>query len=353
MNRLLIRGARQLLTLRGPSSPRRGSETLDLAVVEDGALLAENGLVLEVGPSRRIENLVSARTARAIDATGRIVLPGFVDASTNLISAARGLHRNATRARVLADMERYHGWFAQQGVTSLAARFSSAKELSLLRTLRGKSPTVAEIFSGGDADALAHAGGANQVEVFCQGDGLDVTQQLLFSAARRLGAGVRAYGPGARAVGLRGDAHTIENPTVSNRGAIEELAASATMVLLTPMSVDRSLARPLLDAGCAVTLATGFGPAFPRTASVPFLISRAVLEMGMTVEEAITSFTVNGAHALGLARSIGALESGKAADFVIFDCQDYREIATHPGVNLVSMVVKGGQIVYREPAWNP
>lgn len=353
MNRLLIRGARQVLTLRGPSSPRRGSETLDLAVVEDGAILAENGIVLEVGPSRRIENLVTAKAARTIDAAGRIVMPGFVDASTNLIAAARGLTRNPTRLRVLAELDRYHGWFAEQGITSVAARYSSAKELTLLRTLRGRSPAVAEIFSGGDADSLLHSGGAAQVEVFCETDGLDVTRQLLFSTARRVGAGVRAYGPGACDAGLRGDAHLIENPALRNRSALDALGASATMVLLTPISVDRSLARPLLDSGSALALATGFGPALPRTASASFLISWAVLEMSMTVEEAITSVTVNAAHALGLARTIGTLESGKAADFVVFDCQDYRDVATHPGINLISMVVKNGQVVYREPAWTP
>ena len=71
----LVRNARQLLTLRGPSGPRGGSAMNNLTVIPTGALLIRNGVIQEVGPSRRIENLVSARNAREVDASGQIVMP--------------------------------------------------------------------------------------------------------------------------------------------------------------------------------------------------------------------------------------------------------------------------------------
>ncbi|HYZ84226.1 MAG TPA: hypothetical protein VE621_07470, partial [Bryobacteraceae bacterium] len=77
---LLVRGARQLLTLNGPSGPRRGSAMANLGLIEDGAVLIVNGVVASVGPSRRVENLAEARGAAEINATGRVVMPGFVDA---------------------------------------------------------------------------------------------------------------------------------------------------------------------------------------------------------------------------------------------------------------------------------
>ena len=59
-------------------------------MIRDGALLLQGGKVLEMGPSRRLENLTAARGAREIDAAGRVVLPGFVDGRTQpLIAEAR------------------------------------------------------------------------------------------------------------------------------------------------------------------------------------------------------------------------------------------------------------------------
>jgi len=83
---LLVRGARQLLTLRGPSGPRRGGQLRDLGLIQDGALLIRNGVITSVGPSRRVENLTEARSAREIDASGRVVMPGFVDSHTHLVA---------------------------------------------------------------------------------------------------------------------------------------------------------------------------------------------------------------------------------------------------------------------------
>ena len=80
-----MRGARQLLTLRGPEGPRRGSELGNVGIIQDGALLISDGIIREVGLTRRLENLAVARNAEEINATGFVVLPGFVDSHTHLI----------------------------------------------------------------------------------------------------------------------------------------------------------------------------------------------------------------------------------------------------------------------------
>ena len=58
----------------------------DLGLIQDGALLIRNGVITSVGPSRRVENLSEARSAREMDATGRVVMPGFVDSHTHLVA---------------------------------------------------------------------------------------------------------------------------------------------------------------------------------------------------------------------------------------------------------------------------
>src|SRR5579863_8168679 len=118
----LIRGARQLLTLRGASGPRRGSAMTDLSIIPDGAVLIRDGVIEEVGSTRRVENLVPARLARVIDATGRVVMPAFVDPDIALAAshpAADGIsgetdirrmsrHRlEAAAAALAADLARY------------------------------------------------------------------------------------------------------------------------------------------------------------------------------------------------------------------------------------------------------
>jgi imidazolonepropionase len=68
--------------------------------------------------------------------------------------------------------------------------------------------------------------------------------------------------------------------------------------------------------------------------------------MKMTPAEGITSSTINAAYSLGRGDRIGSLETGKAANFTIFDCSDYREIAYWFGVPQVDSVYVAGDRVY-------
>src|SRR5438105_1091524 len=83
---ILIRGARQLLTLHGPAVPRRGGALRELGIIVDGAVLIRDGVIDEVGPSRRVEALMKVRNAEEISAIGRVVLPGFVDCDTHPVA---------------------------------------------------------------------------------------------------------------------------------------------------------------------------------------------------------------------------------------------------------------------------
>ncbi len=82
----------------------------------------------------------------------------------------------------------------------------------------------------------------------------------------------------------------------------------------------------MIDLGLPVVLATDFNPGSSPTASMPLVLSLAATQMKMTPAEAITAATVNAAHSLRRGHIIGSLEPGKAADFAIHDCDDYREL---------------------------
>ncbi|HZS45886.1 MAG TPA: imidazolonepropionase [Blastocatellia bacterium] len=133
---------------------------------------------------------------------------------------------------------------------------------------------------------------------------------------------------------------------------IEKLNSSKVMPVLLPGSVFHlglakyAPARKMIDAGLPVVLATDFNPGSSPTPNMQMILSIACTQMRMTPAEVITASTINAAHTLGRASSIGTIEVGKQADLVIFDCDDYRQIPYFFGVNHARTVVKNGAVVY-------
>jgi imidazolonepropionase len=84
---------------------------------------------------------------------------------------------------------------------------------------------------------------------------------------------------------------------------------------------------------------------------MPMMLSLAVTQMKLSPAEAITTATINGAVSLNRGDKIGSLEVGKLANFAIYDCEDYRELAYWFGVPLVRDVVVRGERI--RPADSP
>jgi imidazolonepropionase len=104
-------------------------------------------------------------------------------------------------------------------------------------------------------------------------------------------------------------------------------------------------AREMIEAGLAVVLATDFNPGSSPTPSMPMVLSLACTQMKMSPSEAITASTINAAYSLRRGDKIGSLEPGKLANFVIFDCPDYRELAYWFGIPMTRSVYVRGQCV--------
>jgi imidazolonepropionase len=99
----------------------------------------------------------------------------------------------------------------------------------------------------------------------------------------------------------------------------------------------------MIEAGLAVVLATDFNPGSSPTPSMPMVLSLACTQMKMSPAEAITASTVNAAYSLNRGEKIGSLEPGKLANFVIFNCEDYRELAYWFGMPMTHSVYIRGQ----------
>ncbi len=153
MNRpVLIRGARQLITLHGPPGPRRGSDLRNLAIIPDGAVLIVNGVIREVGPTRRLENLTESRNAEEINAAGCVVMPGFVDSHTHLVGGPARLldYEMHLEGASHAEIARAGGGFpaifkVMQDATSRTLEFQAA---AVVRECIRQGTTMLEAKSG-------------------------------------------------------------------------------------------------------------------------------------------------------------------------------------------------------------
>jgi len=137
---------------------------------------------------------------------------------------------------------------------------------------------------------------------------------------------------------------------ISDQGMEKMKKAGVIAVLLPGATFGLGLreyapARKMIDSGVAVALATDFNPGSSMTESMPMILSLSCLMMRMTPAEAITASTINSAYAVDKGDVIGSLKSGKKADLIIWEVENYKSIPYHFGVNLVHKVIKDGKVV--------
>ncbi len=126
--------------------------------------------------------------------------------------------------------------------------------------------------------------------------------------------------------------------------AMAEAGVVATLLPLTAFALKEpyARARDMMNAGCAVALATDLNPGSCFSGSIPLIFALACIYMGFTIEEAITALTLNGAAALNRADRIGSIEVGKQGDFVVLDSTDYNILPYYIGMNCVNTTIKRG-----------
>jgi imidazolonepropionase len=406
----LIRGIRQLLTLRGPKGPRRGDHLRDLGIVPEAALLVREGIVVEAGPVRRVENLSAARVAEIVEAGGRVAMPAFVDSHTHAVfasaaldqfearlngatedgdsppreAAVRSVHTTARLAhRAALRLDR----MVRSGSTTIGIKSGygtdEAGELKILRVARALGAGVPDLtpsfMAGRVMPRGADVSGSVYMDHLCHdllpslvrrrlirmADLVCDTERFSLSEMRRyvraarglrLGVGLHAGKAAAAAVRLAVEegAWSVAQIRGCQESCTAALAASDVVATLLPGTAfypgggALPPARALIDGGAAVALASAFSPDSSPTFSMQMIVSLACSQLGMTPAEAISAATINGAHALGLGGRTGSLEPGKTADLLLLNVSDYREMPFVFGVNHVHKVFQRGETVYDE-----
>ncbi len=202
---------------------------------------------------------------------------------------------------------------------------------------------------------VAAKGLADRLDVFCEPTVFDLEEtEAILRRGMELGLRAAVHADelasfGGAALAARLGADSADHLIRIDRAGIEALAASDTVAVLLPGTVfslgirDYAPAREMIEAGCALALATDYNPGSSPVPSMPLVQSIACTQMKMSPAEALVACTLNSAWALGLADEVGSLAPGKAADFLILDADDYRLVPYHAGLNPVAEVWKDGR----------
>lgn len=182
---------------------------------------------------------------------------------------------------------------------------------------------------------------------------VDEGRRILVAAAdHNLGARVHAeqlgHSGGAMLAAELGavSADHLDHATSDDADALAEAGVAAVLVPGASYNL-RSPQAPgpmLWDAGCTVALATDCNPGTSYFESMALVISLAVVQMGLTAEQAIWSATRGGALSLGF-DDRGLIEIGSVGDLVVLDAPTPNHIPYRPATNLVWKTVKNGQVV--------
>src|SRR3954454_4439038 len=398
--------AAQLVTMAGPKGPRVREQMRELAIIPDGGMLIEDGRVVATGRSSEIEKALPAG-AEIIEARGKVVLPGFVDAHTHpvfggdrvdefemraqgatyeqIAESGGGIRstvrktRAASEEELLAQAKKHAGWFLRGGTTTVEAKSGygltiddELKILRVIRRLNAETPIeFVPTFLGAHAvpDEFRNAPEqyvalvihkmlprvveeqlAESCDIFCERGYFDISDsEKILGAARDYGLRLRMHvdqltNSGGAFLAARLGAATADHLEQASGAEITALAEAKVQPVLLPASVYAlgktryPPAREMIDAGLGVVLATDFNPGSSPTPSMAMVLSLAATQMKMTPAESLTAATINAAWSLNRGDKIGSLEPGKRANFAIYNCPDYREIAYYFGVSLILSV---------------
>lgn len=372
----LITGIGELTTNDGP-------------VLKDAALVLDGDRVAWVGTASK-----APAADTATDVEGRAVLPGWVDSHTHLVFAgdrtaefgarmagkpytAGGIAvtvdatRAATDDELVAVLRGHVAEAVAQGTTCLETKtgygLTVADELRSATLAAGAADEVTflgahlvpdgvstedyvDLVCGEMLDAVAPH--VRWADVFCETGAFDEDEsRRVLTAAKARGLGLRVhgnqlgYGPGVR-LAVELGAASVDHCTYLTRSDVDALAGSDTVATLLPacdLSTRQPLpnARDLLDSGATVALATNCNPGSSYTSSMAYCVATAVLQMRMSVEEAVTAATLGGARALRR-DDVGVLRSGARADVHVLDAPSTTHLAYRPGVPLTYAVWRHG-----------
>jgi len=245
------------------------------------------------------------------------------------------------------------------GPPALVATFLGAHEIPL--EYRARRAEYVRLVVDRMLPAVEAQGIAKFCDVFCEpGVFTPEESREILEAGRRHGLEPKIHadeldGSGGAELAASLGAVSADHLARASEAGIAALAASGTVAVLLPGTMlflgkaDRAPARQLIDRGGAVALATDFNPGSSPAVSLPLMATLGVSQLRMIPAEALIGITVNGAAAVGEARTRGQLAPGFRADVTLAAVRDWRELVYWYGENLVTGVWVAGTACHPGP----
>lgn len=393
----------RVLTLASDSTPRRGSQMNDLGAIDGASVLIRDGHIAQVGT-----NLDIPDDAEILDASGRVVMPAFVDCHTHacfagdrldewerkqrgatyldilksgggIMSTVRAV-RSASVAQLAESLLGRLNWMLTEGTTACEVKsgygLTTQDELKMLDAIvladqnwMGRISPTACIGHAKDNDiphfvdytinetlpAIHERYPRVTIDAYCEDGAWSVDETVqLFLAAKELGHPLRIHADQFNALGMveksiKLGALSVDHLEATPPESLERLAKSNTMGVMLPCSgfhVDSRYAngRSFIDANGALAIATNVNPGSAPCLSMPMSIALAVRNLGITAAQAICASTINAAHLIGF-DDIGSIEIGNRADLIMLKHIDERQLGYTFGGCPIDAVICYGQLV--------
>lgn len=400
---LLITHASELLTLKGSRKPRIRGQMRNLGIMKNGSIAIQNGRIVDVGRNLRY----TAETV--IDASGKLVMPGFVDPHTHVVFAGsrefeldlklagvpymeilrRGggifytveKTRKASPAQLLLQSKKRLDTMLRHGTTSCEVKtgygLDVINELKLLKVQQKLAEThpidLVSTFLGAHAipkQMKAHEyirmileemlpktkGLARFCDVFCEKGVFTVPQtRKILQEAKQYGLVPKIHADeivdtGGALLAAEVGAISADHLLRSSEAGLRAMAQRHVVGVLLPGTPFCLMMEQFALARKIIDSGVPVALATDLnpncwTENMQMIIQLSCLKMQMTPAEAITAATFNAACAIGMQNTIGSLEEGKQADVLILDCPNHQFLPYHFGVNLVETVIKKGRVL--------
>ena len=389
--------------------PRTGAGMRNLGIIEGGDVAVQDGRIVEVGKNLQLDaEKVIDCTGKVVmpgfvDPHTHLIFAGSRENELGMklkgmkyleilaagggIRKTMGATREASVEELVAQAGKRLDTMLLFGTTTVEAKSGyglnkddEIKILEAIKILDGQHPIdLVPTFLGAHAippeykdqpngadefidlmismlPGIADKGLAEFCDIFCEKNVFSREQaKKLLLAAKDNGLGAKIHADeienlGGSELAAEIGAISAEHLAVTTDEQMKMMAGTGVIGILLPgtpyalMEEHYPRARAMIDNEMALALATDLNPNC-WTESMQFVISLACYNLRMMPEEAIVGATINAAHAVGRAETVGSIEEGKQADLIVLDIPNYEHLPYHFGVNHVDTVVKKGIVV--------